>query len=100
MGMISIVVPDSMLAHRSGMTRLLPSRQPGKLLHHELIDRALERHDQLREVFHRLPGPADEFRLVAAAAGVGDVDLAVLAGEAQREPFLPLAAVTAFPGTA
>jgi hypothetical protein len=33
-----------------------------------------------------------------AAAGIGDVDLVVLAGEANREPFLPLAAIAALPG--
>jgi len=35
-----------------------------------------------------------------AAAGIGDVDLAVLDGEARREPFLPLAAIAALPGAA
>src|SRR5437879_375418 len=74
-------------------------REPGEFLHHPLIDRPLERDDQLREIFHRLPAPADELGLVAAA-GVGDVDLAVLAGEAGREPFLALAAKAALPGAA
>src|SRR5439155_11735794 len=40
---------------------------------------------------------ADELRLVPAA-GVRDIDFGILAGEAQRKPFLPLAAVAALPG--
>src|SRR5207237_6742411 len=68
-----------------------------KFLHHPLIDRPLERDDQLRKILHRLPTPAHEFGFVAAA-GTRDIDLAVLAGEARREPFLPLAAIAAFPG--
>src|SRR5205085_4938669 len=46
---------------------------------------------------HRLPAPGDELRLVAATRA-GDVDLVVLAGETNRIPFLPLAAVAALPG--
>src|SRR5436190_14275708 len=76
---------------------VLLARELGELFHHALIDRALERHDQFRQVLHRLPAPGDEFRLVAAA-GLGDVDLGVLAGEARREPFLPLAAIASLPG--
>src|SRR4051812_47073914 len=49
------------------------------------------------KVLHRLPAPGDELGLVAAA-GTGDVDLGILAGEAHREPFLPLSAVAALPG--
>src|ERR1041385_7802923 len=72
-------------------------RAPGKLFHHALVDRARERNDQGGEILHRLPAPAGEFRLVAAARAC-DVDLGVLAGEASGVPFLPLAAVAAFPG--
>src|SRR5260221_2182751 len=79
------------------MTDTLLAREAGKFLHHALIDRPLERHDQSRKILHRLPAPADEFRLVAAA-GAHDVDLGIPAGEADREPFLPLPAIAALPG--
>src|SRR6202035_5050121 len=75
----------------------LAAREPGKFLHHALIDRPLEGNDQVGEILHRLPAPADELRLVAAA-GARDIDLGVLAGETHRVPFLPLAAVAALPG--
>src|SRR6202048_1067154 len=71
--------------------------EPGEFLHHALVDRALERNDQVGKIPHRLPAPVDELRLVAAA-GAGDVDLGVLAGETNRVPFLPLAAIAALPG--
>src|ERR1700721_2296452 len=75
------------------------ARELGKFLHHALIDRPLERHDQLGKILHRLPAPGDEFRLVAAA-GTGAVDFGTPAGEAPRVPFLPLAAIAALPGAA
>src|SRR5436309_8475084 len=76
---------------------ILAPRELGKLLHHALIDRALERNDQIGKIFHWLPAPAVELRLVTAA-GTFDVDLGVAAGEPQRVPFLPLAAIAALPG--
>src|SRR6266702_8563165 len=79
-------------------TRLL-ARKFAEFLHHALIDRSLERHDQPREILHRFPAPVDEFGLVAVAGG-RDIDLGILAGEAQREPFLALAPITALPGAA
>src|ERR1700676_1466029 len=75
----------------------LAACETGKFLHHALIDRPFERNDQVWKVLHRLPTPADELRLVAAA-GTGDVDLVVLADEANRVPFLPLAAIAPLPG--
>src|SRR5262249_52750440 len=60
------------------------------------IDRALERDDQRRQALQALPAPGAELRLVAARAI--DVDLAVVAGEAHREPFLRLSAIPALPG--
>src|ERR1700724_2383498 len=75
------------------------AREVGKFLHHALVNRSLERHDQIGKIFHRLPSPADELGLVAAA-GAGDVDFGVLAGEANRVPFLALAAIAALPGAA
>src|SRR5215475_6366326 len=72
-------------------------RERGEFLDHALIDRALERDDQLGKVFHRLPAPVHEFSLVTAA-GARDIDLVVLAGEADGEPFLALAAIAALPG--
>src|ERR1700761_5937341 len=77
---------------------MLFAAQAGELLHHALIDRALEGHDQLGEILHRLPAPVDELRLVTAAARTRDVDLGILAGEAHGKPFLSLAAVAALPG--
>ena len=47
-----------------------------------------------------LPAPGLEFGLVRAAARLGDVDLAVLAVEAEGKPLLGLAAVAAAPGLA
>src|SRR5450759_3785640 len=75
---------------------ILTTREPGKFLYHAFVDRPLERNDQVGQVPHRLPAPADELRLVAAA-GARDIDFAVLAGEADRVPFLPLAAIAALP---
>src|SRR6266700_2144239 len=75
----------------------LPACERGKFLHHALIHRPLEGNDQLGKILHRLPAPTDELRLVATA-GVSDVDLAVIAGEAYREPFLSLAAIAPLPG--
>src|SRR5262249_11200613 len=72
-------------------------RKLQKFPHHAIVDRALERNDQIREIFHRLPAPADELGLVAAGRML-DIDLAVLAGEAHGEPFLPLAAIASLPG--
>src|SRR5277367_2980755 len=91
------VIPGSRFA-RPGMTHAkLAPRKADKFLHDAFIDRPLERHDQLGKILHRLPAPIDELGLVAVA-GIGDVDLRILAGEAHREPFLALAAIAAFPG--
>src|SRR6267142_192623 len=78
----------------------LPPGEPGELGDDPLIDRPLERHDEIGKPFHRLPSPGDEFGVVGAAAGGRDVDLAVVSGEAQRVPFLGLAAIFAAPGPA
>src|SRR6266404_1802014 len=75
------------IAYRSSLVSLAPrndivnlaAREAGKFLHHALIDRPLERDDQLGKILHRLPAPGDELRLVAAA-GTGDVDFGILAG--------------------
>src|SRR5580692_5986408 len=64
--------------------------------HNALVDCPFERHDQIRHVLHRFPAPRGEFRFMAAG-GIGEVDLALRAGEAQRKPFLFLAAIFAFP---
>src|SRR6185437_6895123 len=91
--------------HFFGMPRCPASRrafalgdEPGEFLHHALVDVALERHDEVRQLAHLNPAPVDELRRVMAAGGQRDVDFAVLAGEAQRVPFLLLAAVFAAPG--
>src|SRR3954452_4349743 len=66
-------------------------------IHHAFIDGSLERNDEVRKVRHRLPAPLDKFRLMSAGR-LEDVDLAVVAGEAQRVPFLRLSAVLTLPG--
>src|SRR6516225_11883993 len=78
-------------------TTLVPCKGR-KFLHYTFVDGTLERYDQLREILHRLPAPVDKLGLVSAS-GACDIDLGILAGEAQGEPFLPLAAVAPLPGT-
>ena len=68
-----------------------------ELGNHLLIDLALERHDQVENLAHGRPAPLVEFLGVARRM---EIDLAVFAGEAQRKPFLCLAAVFALPGLA
>src|ERR1700692_2548720 len=93
----NLEIPGSCFACPGMTGSHLAAREPGKFLHHALIDRPLERNDQVGEILHRLPAPADELRLVAAA-GARDIDFGVLAGETHRVPFLPLAAIAALPG--
>src|SRR3984893_13571649 len=76
----------------------LAAREIGEFLHHALINRPFERNDQFGKVLHRLPAPVDELRLMATAAPARDIDLVVPADEANRVPFLPLAAIAALPG--
>src|SRR5581483_3922221 len=61
------------------------------------IDGALEGDDQFGKALQSFPAPLGEFRLEPALAGMEDVDFAVLAGEAEGEPFLLLAAISAAP---
>ena len=68
-----------------------------KRIDHALVHRALERDHQIGKVAHRLPAPLDEFRLMAAGRRP-DVDFVLVAGEAQRVPFLRLPAILALPG--
>src|SRR5215475_7628077 len=77
---------------------LLFARKFRELLHHPLIDLALERDDQRGQLFQTLPTPRGEFRLVTRR--VIDVDLAVIAREAHREPLLCLSTIFALPGLA
>ena len=58
--------------------------------------RRAERHDQIGDAIEPLPAPGVELRRLAVALRQG-IDLAVVAGEAQREPFLALAANSAEP---
>src|SRR4029078_360404 len=62
-----------------------------KCLRHHPVHVAPERHDQVRHAVEPLPAPRSEFGRLAVARRQR-VDLVVVAGEAQREPFLPLAA--------
>src|SRR5262245_20866120 len=71
-------------------------RKPCELLHHLLVDLALERDDQRGQLLHPLPPPFHELGLVAAGR-MRNVDLAFIADEAHRKPFLRLAAVLALP---
>src|ERR1700761_5414509 len=73
-------------------------RELGEFLDHALVDGTLERNDQVREILHRLPAPADELGLVPATGGACDIDLVVLASEAYGVPFLSLTAIAALPG--
>src|SRR5580704_4296667 len=74
----------------------LPLSEVREFADDAFVNRAFERHDKARDILHRLPAPGGKFRLLRAG-GMGEVDLALVAGEAQREPFLGLAAVFAFP---
>src|SRR6202451_2443363 len=71
----------------------------GEFADHALVNRALEWHDKARDILHGLPAPSGKFRL-GAASRMSDVDFALVAGEAHREPFLGLAAIFALPGLA
>src|SRR5579883_639280 len=80
---------------RSGLASSLP-RKPRKLLRHFAIDLAPERHHQIGNAVEALPAPGVEFGGLAVALGAR-IDVAVIAGEAQREPFLALATEMAEP---
>src|ERR1043165_6491946 len=90
------VSPTSKMTARTGICAR-SHRQMRERIHHALVHRALERNHEVGKVAHRLPTPLDEFGLVPACR-LEDVDLAVVPGEAQRIPFLRLAAVAALPG--
>src|SRR5689334_1060187 len=64
-----------------------------------LVDLALERHDEVRQLLHRPPRPLIEFGRVTAGRRV-DLDLALVALEAVGEPFLRLTAIAALEGDA
>src|SRR5262249_39086204 len=68
--------------------------------HHPLVSRSFERHDEVRQVPHRLPFPGDEFGVMSATAGRSNVDLFIVAGKSKRIPLLGLAAILATPGPA
>ena len=74
-------------------------RQVLEFAHDPLVNGALERYDEVRDVLHRLPAPRREL-LFLRAIGMLDIDFAFGAGEAHRKPFLRLTAVFAFPGLA
>src|SRR5256884_3145277 len=90
---------DSGIPRESATERIGITRVPGKSLklsHHLLVDRPLERHDQVDDLRQPLPAPLHEFRVVSAGGG-RDVGFAVLSGEAQRIPLLTLPTVFAVP---
>ena len=82
---------------RVGLRSLSAPSQVLELGDHPLVDAALERHHEGRQPVQFLPAPFDEFRLMASGR-MRDVDFAFVAGKAQREPFLRLAAILAAPG--
>ena len=88
---------DRRLSGQSEQRSLL--RELGEFLDDPLVGRPLERHDQVGQRFQSAPSA---IRRIPACGRrpVRDVDLAVLAGEAQRVPFLLLAAIFAVPGLA
>src|SRR5882672_6996275 len=88
----TLILRDAAKTPLLRMRARLAAGELREFLDHALVDRALERNDQVGKILHRLPAPADELGLVTAA-GALDVDLGVLAGEPHRVPFLPLAAV-------
>src|SRR5215218_3770132 len=78
--------PTTCNAKRVVWTRLISS-QMAERRDHLLVDLALERHDQLRQFGHRLPRPLIELGGMAAGRRI-DLDLALVAVEAEGEPFL------------
>jgi hypothetical protein len=67
-----------------------------EFFHDLFVDLALERHHEVGDVAQRFPAPSGKFRFVRAVR-MDDIDLAVLSGEAQREPLLRLTAIPALP---
>ena len=68
-----------------------PSRELRKTLRDFAIDLAPERHHEIGDAVKPLPAPLVEFRRLAVARRQR-IDLVVMSGKAQREPFLALAA--------
>src|SRR3954466_7931636 len=66
------------------------SHEPRKSRCDFAIHLAPERHHEIGDMVEPLPAPLVEFRLLSVARRQR-IDFAVLAGEAQREPFLALA---------
>src|SRR6266436_7387409 len=64
--------------------------------HYPFIGRSFERHHEIGKARHWLPFPGDEFGLMGASRR-RNVDLDIVAGEAQRIPLLGLAAIPATP---
>src|ERR1043165_443210 len=68
--------------------------KPRELPRDGFIDRASERHDQVGHALEPLPAPSVELRLLAVAP-FAHCDLALVTGEAEREPLLALTAESA-----
>src|SRR5271170_2405583 len=81
----------------SSRSDALNFRQVPEFAHHAVVNCALERHHELRDVLHRFPAPGAELRL-HRAVGLRDVDFALRAGKAHRKPLLGLTSVFALPG--
>ena len=67
------------------------SRKFRKTLRHRPIYIAPERHDEIGDAIEPLPSPPVEFRRLTVARRQR-IDFVIASGEAQREPFLALAA--------
>ena len=68
-----------------------------KFLHHPLINSSFEGDDQGGKIGERFPSPVHELGIVSAGRML-NVDFVLVSAEAQRVPFLRLAAIFAAPG--
>ena len=82
-------------AHRRALAKGELAHQRLKFRDDHLIDRALERHHKVRQIFELDPAPGIELALIPGLRF--KVDLALLALEARREPKLLLPAIAPFP---
>src|SRR6267142_2571882 len=91
-------IRPSSSSHHSAFGGVLLSPRPRFSLHEPretlcdfAINFAPERHHQIGDAIELLPAPLIEFRRLAVARRQR-IDLAVMPGKTQREPFLALAA--------
>ena len=85
--MMSIVAIQDQMAWNNPDLQWRHSRKLQERLDHLLVSLPLERHHEIGKLFHCDPAPVDELWIVPPSR-ILDVDLVVLAGEAQRIPLL------------